>query len=201
MKLGASECHFKGKRHQTFYTQLRTSCRPRIPQSVACPTSTGIILGSETGQKIKQYQSNYNPWNWQIARENEWSENEISFWAGLFSGAMSVSGCFREGTWQKVRDPPKIYQHKQEGQSWQSTNVARGSVCFVQTWTPHLPSRCAQHPSKISGKSEGEVMPAAISPAWTPGQGNHVKVSSPYLPFLFMFLSWPPALAEKFHHP
>ncbi len=145
---------------------------------------TGIILGSETGQKIPvQLQSlklTNRSWKWMVGK---W---DFLLGRPIFRGYVS----FREGTWQKKTKyeiPPKIHQHKQEGQSWHTTNVARGSVCFVQTWTPHLPSRCAQHPSKISGKSEGEVMPAAISPAWTPGQGNHVKVSSPYLPFLFMF--------------
>ena len=34
----------------------------------------------------------YPPWNQRIAPENGWLENEISFWDGLFSGAMLVFG-------------------------------------------------------------------------------------------------------------
>lgn len=151
--------------------------------------------------------TNCTPWNWQIARENEWLEDEISFWSfgsfGLayFQGLLAKWGyfSFRAGTWQekraKVRNPQRSINISRMPELTYYTRLHY--VLRVETWTPHLPSRCAQHPSNISGKSEGEVMPAAISPAWKQRKETTQGLS----PSILSIFTRPPALAEKFHHP
>ena len=106
---------------------------------------------------------------------------------------------FRAGTWQekraKVQNPQRSINIS--GMPELTYYTWLHYVLRVETWTPHLPSRCAQHPSNISGKSEGEVMPAAISPAWKQRKETTQGLS----PSILSFLPGPPALAEKFHHP
>lgn len=169
----------------TLHTQLHTSCRPKIPQSVACPTSTGITLGSDIGQQIALPETDKSP-----VKMNGWKMRcpfdllDLLRWP-IFRGCWGYFS-FRAGTWQekraKVQNPQRSINISRMPELTYYTRLHY--VLRVETWTPHLPSRCAQHPSNISGKSEGEVMPAAISPAWKQVKETTQGLSPSILSFL-----------------